>query len=71
MLSQLFGSFIIIVIGVNLLPVVANQVAAGKTGNVTGAAAAMLDLVTLFYAMGIMVAAVSMVVGGLRQSGLI
>lgn len=71
MLSQLFGSFIIIVIGVNLLPVVANQVAAAKTGNVTGAAAAMLDLVTLFYAMGIMVAAVAMVVGGLRNAGLV
>jgi hypothetical protein len=71
MLSQLFGSFIIIVIGVNLLPVVANQVAASKTGNVTGASAAMLDLVTLFYAMGIMVAAVAMVIGGLRNAGLV
>jgi hypothetical protein len=81
MLSQLFGGFIIIVIGVNLVPIVANGVTFAKTVNSTGgtsgtallsgAASAMIDLVTLFYAMGIMVAAVATVISGLRQAGLV
>jgi hypothetical protein len=31
----------------------------------------MIDLVTLFFAMGIMVAAVATVISGLRQAGLV
>ena len=71
MLANLLGGFIVILVGVNLLPTVANQVASAKTGNVTGASAAILDLVTVFYTLGIMSAGVSLAVGGLRQAGLV
>jgi len=56
---------------VNLIPTVANQVAAATTGNVTGAAATLLDLTTLFFALSIMANAISMGVSALRQSGLV
>jgi len=81
MLSNIIGGFLLIVIGVNLIPIVANGVVYAKTVNTTGgtsgtpvlsgASATMIDLVTLFFAMGIMVSAVAIVVQGLRQSGLI
>ncbi len=70
-LGNLIGGFIVIVVGVNLMPVVADQVAAATSGNVTGAAATLLDLTTLFFALSIMAAAISLGVSTLRQSGLV
>ncbi|KKK90878.1 hypothetical protein LCGC14_2718550, partial [marine sediment metagenome] len=46
-LGNMIGGFITIIVGVNLIPTVADQVEAAKTGNVTGAAATLLDLTTL------------------------
>lgn len=71
MLANLLGGFIVILVGVNLLPTVADQVEAAQGGNVTGAASTILDLVTIFYTLGIMSAGVSLAVGGLRQAGLV
>lgn len=72
-LGRLLEGFITILIGVNLIGPVANQVAAATaTGaNVTGSSATILDLVTLFFALGIMVAGVNIAVGGLQDVGLI
>lgn len=70
MLANLLGGFIVILVGVNLLPTVASQVTTAKL-NVSGAAGAILDLVTIFYTLGIMSAGVSLAVGGLRQAGLV
>lgn len=72
-LGRLLEGFITILIGVNLIGPVANAVAvATATGaNVTGSAATILDLVTLFFALGIMVAGVNIAVGGLQDVGLI
>ena len=69
MLGNLLGGFIIIIVGVNLLPTVADQVEAGQSGNVTGAAATITDLIPLFFALGIMSAGVAITVGGLRNAG--
>ena len=71
MLGNLIGGFIVILIGVNLIPTVANQVVAAQAGNVTGAASTILGLVTVFYALGIMSAGVGLAVNGLRQAGLV
>jgi len=71
MLGNLIGGFIVILIGVNLLPTVANQVVAAQGGNVTGAASTILGLTTLFYSLGIMSAGVSLAVGALRNAGLV
>ena len=71
MLADLLGGFIVIIVGVNLIPSVANQVAAAQSGNVTGAASTILGLTTLFFALGIMSAGVSMTIGGLRNAGMV
>ncbi len=55
----------------NLIPTVADQVEAATQGNVTGAAATLLDLTTLFFALSIMATAISTGVSALRQSGLV
>jgi len=77
MLGNLIGGFIVIVVGVSLMPAVANQVQGSMTnntggpgGNVTGAAATVTGLITLFYALGVMSAGVAITVGGLRSAGI-
>lgn len=70
-LGNMIGGFITIIVGVNLIPTVANQVEAASAGNVTGAAATLLDLTTLFFALSIMATAISTGVSALRQSGLV
>ena len=70
-LGNLIGGFVVIVVGVNLMPVIADQVSAATSGNVTGAAATLLDLTTLFFALSIMATAISLGVSTLRQSGLV
>ena len=70
-LGNMIGGFITIIVGVNLIPTVADQVEAAKTGNVTGAAATLLDLTTLFFALSIMATAISTGVSPLRESGLV
>lgn len=71
MLGSIFGSFIVIVVGVNLAPTVADQVVAAQAGNITGAASTILGLTTLFYCLGIASTAIGMAVSGLRQAGLV
>ena len=73
-LGRLLEGFITILIGVNLIPTVADQVTAVQNStisNVTGSAATMIGLVTLFFALGIMIAGVNIAVGGLQDVGLI
>ena len=70
-LGNMIGGFITIIVGVNLIPTVADQVAAATSGNVTGAAATLLDLTTLFFALSIMATAISTGISALRESGLV
>lgn len=70
-LANLIGGFVVILVGVNLLPTVADQVVAAQSGNVTGASSTIVGLTTIFYALGIMAAGVSLAVGGLRNAGLV
>ena len=70
-LGRLLEGFITILIGVNLIGPVADQIDLATTKNVTGSSATILDLVTLFFALGIMVAGVNIAVGGLQDVGLI
>jgi len=71
MLGNLLGGFIVILVGVNLIPTVSDQIVAAQAGNVTGAASTVLGLTTIFFALGIMAAGVSLAVGGLRNAGLV
>ena len=70
-LANLIGGFVVILVGVTLMPTIADQVTAAQGGNVTGAASSILDLVTIFFALGIMAAGVALAVSGLRQAGLV
>lgn len=70
-LGNLLGGFIVILVGVTLIPTIANNVVAAQGGNVTGTASTILGLTTIFFALGIMSAGVSLAVGGLRNAGLI
>ena len=80
MLGNLLGGFIVIVVGVNLIPSIADGVAGARYINgtstlgtnasyVTGAAGTILSLTPLFFALGIMSAGVALTVGGLRNAG--
>ena len=79
MLGNLLGGFIVVLVGVNLIPTIADGIyaashnASGGTAgvNVSGATATILDLTTIFFALGIMSAGVSLAVGGLRNAGLV
>jgi len=73
-LANLIGGFIVVLIGVNLIPSIADavvQVTNGTGTNVTGASATILSLTTIFFAIGIMAAGVSLAVNGLRNAGLV
>jgi hypothetical protein len=78
MLGNLIGGFIIIIIGVNLMPTVADQVDLARYNgsdyanpNLTGGASTMVGLVPLFFALGIMSAGVALTAQGLRAAGLL
>ncbi len=77
--------FITVIVGVSLIPTVADTISSALSngtisnnvtnttfpGNVTGSAASILELTTLFFALGIMVAGIGIAVGGLADIGLI
>ncbi len=65
-LGNLIGGFIVVIIGVNLIPTMASQVVAAQAGNVTGAASTILGLTSTLFVLGITAAAVSMVVFAYR-----
>lgn len=71
MLGNLLGGFIVILVGVNLMPSVNEQVVNAQANLSGGAASTILGLTTIFYAIGIMSAGVSLAVGGLRNAGLV
>ena len=73
-LGRLLEGFITILIGVSLIPSIADQVATiqnSTISNVTGSSATLVGLVTLFFALAIMIAGVNVAVGGLQDVGLI
>lgn len=78
MLANLIGGFIVILIGVTLMPVIGDAVYDARfynesevdPTNVTGAASTITNLVTLFFAIGVMTSGIALAVTGLRQAGL-
>ena len=72
MLGNLIGGFVVILIGVNLLPTVANEVAGAQTNaNVTGATDTIIGLTPLFFALGILSAGIALTAQGLRAAGML
>ena len=76
-MGRLLEGFITILIGANLIPAVANSVvgattnSSGGAAQITGSAGTILSLVTLFFALGIMIAGVNIAIGGLQDVGLV
>ena len=82
MLGNLIGGFIVILIGVTLIPTIADEIAGATdiefvgTGGlvnstVTGASATILGLTTIFFALGIASAGIAMAAQGMRAAGLL
>jgi len=77
MLGNLIGGFVVIIIGVNLLPTVANEVSGAQwngtegSGNVTGATSTITGLIPLFFALGILSAGIALTAQGLRAAGML
>ena len=75
MLGNLIGGMIIAVVGVTLLPVVANAVQGSlwfnttTASNVTGASTSVVSLITLFFALGVMASGLAIAVQGLKNAG--
>ncbi len=79
MLGNLIGGFVVILVGITLLPTVANQVDMAQkwdsdfnaASNIGGAASTVVGLVTLFFALGIMASGVAIAAQGLRAAGML
>ena len=71
MLGNLIGGFIVILVGAVLIGPVADEIEAAKSGNVTGSAATILGLTTIFYALGIASAGIAVAAQGLRAAGML
>ena len=71
MLGNLVGGFIVILVGVTLIPTIANEVKGAQSGNVTGAASTILGLTTLFFALAIASAGIAIAAQGLRAAGML
>lgn len=76
-LGNLIGGFITILVGVTLIPVIADQVFEVQNGvnnsatNVTGASSTLIGLTTLFFAIGVMAAGIDLAMRGLKNAGLV
>jgi len=73
------GGFIAVLIGANLIGPVADSIYNARYGaqkdgnvtNVTGAAATILQLSVLFFALGVMTSGVALAISGLKSAGLV
>lgn len=82
MLGNLVGGFIVILVGVSLMPTVGDQVflslnkvnTSGNhfiSSNITGASATIMNLVPLFFALAIASAGIAIAAQGLRAAGVL
>ena len=82
MLGNLIGGFIVILVGVTLAPTVANEVQKARYNgsgdpadslngmNISGAAATIIGLTTLFYCLAVASTGIGIATVGLRNAGL-
>lgn len=71
-LGNIAGAFIVVLVGVILLPIVKEEIAtASSSANITGSTETMLGLVTIFFVLAIIASAIGLIASGLRSSGLI
>jgi len=80
MLGQLVGGFVVILVGVTLVPPVADGIAGALSANSTGAAgnssisgasATILGLTTLFFSLAVASVGIAVASQGLRAAGML
>ena len=71
MLGNLIGGFIVIIVGLSLLPTVNVNITRAQGGNVTGSASTILGLSTLFFTLAIASAGIAIAAQGLRAAGML
>ena len=77
MIFEIIGGFVTVLVGVSLVPVIANTIQGtlyvnGNTSlptNVTGASNTIVGLTTLFFSLGVMSTGLGITVQGLRNAG--
>lgn len=77
-LGRMMQGFITVIVGVSLIPTVADTIWSAinlntteTNPNISASAGSILELTTLFFALGVMVAGIGIAVGGLADIGLI
>ena len=60
--GKIIGVVILVIIGLLLLPVVQEQVSDASNNSTSSSAATLIDMITIFYVLGIVLAAVMWVV---------
>ena len=80
-LGKILEGFIVVIVGINLAPTIANTVDSSIryyngsgtqfSTNITGASSVMLQLTVLFFTIGVMTAGIGIGVGGLQEIGLL
>lgn len=71
-LGNIIGGFVTILIGVSLLPTIAEEVnAAASSSELTSSAQQMLSLCPIFFAIAVFAVGISVLYGSLRGTGLI
>ena len=68
MLGNLIGGFIVLLIGINLLPEIQKQV---TVANISSTGSTLLGLTSIFFVLGVVALAISMVANGLRNGGML
>lgn len=77
MLGNLIGGFVAILVGVTLIPTIANEVYSARYGNgsgdhnFSGASGTILGLTPLFFALGIASIGMAVAAQGLRAAGML
>jgi len=80
MLGQLLGGFILVIVGVSLVPSISDSIVIATKGqgtgagitngtNLTGAAGTIISLTPLFFCLGIMASGIALMTSGLRNAG--
>jgi uncharacterized membrane protein YhaH (DUF805 family) len=76
MLGNIIGGFVVILVGATLIGTVADEIKGaqetnGTAKNVTGAAATILDLTTIFFALAITSSGIAIAAQALRSAGML
>lgn len=72
MLAQLVGAFVVVLIGVALIPIIANQMNEVSSANITSPmSGTMIQLIPMFFGLVVLAMGIAMVYSALKSAGLV